>query len=130
MSKLMCFILAALFFTMFADCAGAGRSVKIKLLANESVGDRYKSEIAPDSGVVREASRKYSVYLPLPGMHGRYKFKFAAVAEGEAEITIRNYFRGQEPPLTVAVYTAVVDKKKRLTLTERNVEEVTAQQEK
>jgi hypothetical protein len=127
MNKRLHFILPALFLCLLTACAGGRSVVKIKLMANESVGDNYVSEISPDCTVVRELSHKYTVYLPFPGMHGRYKFKFKAVAEGEAEIMICNYFRDRKPALVVAVYKATVDKKKRLTLTERDIPDAMAE---
>jgi len=104
-----------------ADVIGGGQSrVRIRLGANQSVGDFYKSEISPDSAVVRQARYDYELEDHPPGMvgiGGEYIFEFEAIAEGEAEIKICNYFRGASPPQVVAVYTATVDKNKNLTLT-------------
>jgi len=94
---------------------GCASTEKLELLGNSSVGDDYYSEISPE-GVVREVSHDYSIYLPFPGMYGKFKFKFEAIAEGEAEITIYNNFREHEIRY-VATYKAVVDKNKKLTLT-------------
>jgi len=99
---------------------GCSSTAKIELLGNESVGDHYYSEITPQ-GIVREVWSDYSIYLPIPGMHGKFKFKFEAIAEGEAEIVIYNNFRRKETRYVTA-YKAVVDKNKKLTLTEKEPE--------
>jgi len=101
----------------FALLLGCASTAKIELLGNSSVGDDYYSQITPE-GIVREVWHDYSIYLPFPGMWGKFKFKFEALAEGEAEITIYNNFREHEI-WRVAIYKATVDKNKKLTLTKQ-----------
>jgi hypothetical protein len=103
------------FFAMliFASCAN---TTKVQFEGNESVGDSWEvSSITPE-GVVREVSNKYRIALPFPGMGGTFTIMFQALAEGEAEIILSHYFRGRKTSATT--YTAVVDQRKRLTLTE------------
>jgi hypothetical protein len=96
---------------LFIGCAG---TAKLKIEGNQSVGDDWECTVTPE-GVVRVVSSKYHIYLPFPGMHGEFIFKFKAIAEGEAEICLTNHFRGT--PRESIMYKAVVDRRKRLTLT-------------
>ena len=92
---------------------------KVKLYGNASVGDHYISEISPE-GVVREVSVYYhirGIWIGQTGTPGDFVFKFKAITEGEAVIVISNRFRGAEPS-QIASYKAIVDKWKRLTLTQ------------
>jgi len=94
--------------------SGCSNRAKIKLYGNASSGDNYGSNIMPE-GIVREVSHRYRILLPFPGMSGNFYFTFEAIAEGEAVITIYNRFRGRKP-VPKAVYKAVVDKQKRLSI--------------
>jgi hypothetical protein len=113
------FLFIPLFFILFSGCSN---TVKIKLYGNKSAGDNYGSIISPE-GIVREVSHKYRILMPFPGMSGNFYFTFKAMAEGEARIIVYNRFRGRKP-IPIAVYKAVVDKQKRLTLTPENTESI------
>jgi predicted secreted protein len=56
--------------------------------------------------------------LPIAGIGGKYIFEFEAIAEGEAEITVYNNFRRRDS-IHIITYKAVVDKKSKVTLTEK-----------
>jgi len=113
------FLLISLIFILLSGCTN---TVKIKLYGNKSAGDNYGSIISPE-GIVREVSHTYRILLPFPGMSGNFYFTFEAIAEGEAQIIVYNRFRGRKP-IPIAVYKAVVDKQKRLTLTPENTETI------
>jgi len=118
MSKKL-FLLLPFVFILFSGCSS---TVKIKLYGNKSAGDNYYSVISPE-GVVSEVSHSYRILMPFPGMSGNFYFTFKAIAEGEAQIIVYNRFRGRKP-IPIAVYKAVVDKQKRLTLTPENTETI------
>jgi hypothetical protein len=107
---------------VFILLSGCSSTVKIKLYGNKSAGDNYGSIISPE-GIVREVSHTYRILLPFPGMSGNFYFTFEAIAEGEAQIIVYNRFRGKKP-IPIAVYKAVVDKQKRLSLTPENTEAI------
>jgi len=111
------FLLIPLILILLSGCS---RTVKIKLYGNKSAGDNYGSIISPE-GIVREVSHTYRILLPFPGMSGNFYFTFKAISEGEAQIIVYNRFRGRKP-IPIAVYKAVVDKYKRLTLTPVNTD--------
>jgi len=111
MTKKLSFIISSVFI-IFLGCAS---TEKLELQGNSSVGDAYYSVVSPE-GIVREVWHDYSIYLPFPGMYGKFKFKFEAISEGEAEIRIYNNFR-ESKIWRVATYKAVVDKNKKLTIT-------------
>ena len=113
MSKNTCFIMFLGILILFSSCAS---TAKIEFQGNQSVGDGWECTSISPEGVVREVSNKYRIYFPAPGMPGRFIFKFEAVSEGEAEIVLTHYFRGRETG--ARTYTAVVDNRSRLTLTE------------
>jgi tetratricopeptide (TPR) repeat protein len=109
------FLTIAVVFSAALVFAGCASTVKIEFEGNESVGDRWSCRISPE-GVVRLVSDKFNIYLPFPGMGGKFVFKFEAIAEGEAEILLTHYFRGT--PRGVIIYKTVVDKGKKLILNE------------
>jgi len=106
---------------VFIFITGCSNSASVKLYGNKSAGDNYNSIISPE-GIVKEVSHKYRILMPFPGMSGNFYFKFQAIAEGEARIIVYNRFRGSKPR-PVAIYKAVVDKRKNLTLIPLNMEE-------
>jgi hypothetical protein len=106
-------------FILFSGCSN---TVKIKLYGNKSAGDNYGSIITPE-GIVREVSHTYRILLPFPGMSGNFYFTFEAIVEGEAQIIVYNRFRGRKS-VPIAVYKAVVDKQKRLSLTPVDTETI------
>jgi len=114
------FALCAFLFSLivFAGCAGTPKTATIELYGNPSVGDSYSCTISPE-GVVRQVSSKYrgTGILFLAGTGGKSIWTFKAIAEGEAEIVVYNHFRGGTPR-RVVTYKALVDNKKKLTLTE------------
>jgi tetratricopeptide (TPR) repeat protein len=118
--KRIAFVIAIAFLTSLASAYCAG-TAELEFDGNRSVGHGWSSAITPE-GIVREASNKYRVLLPFPGMGGKFVFKFQALAEGEAEILLTHYFRGT--PWEVIIYKAVVDKRKNLTL-EKNLYDIT-----
>jgi len=98
-------------FVFFSSCAGMQ---KITMHGNQSVGDNWKCYSMSPEGIV-DVSIKYRILLPFPGMSGTFTFRFKALAKGEAEIVLGNFFRGGKPR-SLTTYKAVVDKWKRLTL--------------
>jgi hypothetical protein len=113
------FLLIPLILILLSGCSN---TVKIKLYGNKSAGDNYGSIITPE-GIVREVSHTYKILLPFPGMSGNFYFTFQAIAEGEAQIIVYNRFRGKKP-VPIAIYKAVVDRQKRLSLTPENTDNV------
>jgi len=104
---------------LFAGCAGVQ---KIEMHGNQSVGDNWVCSSITPEGVV-DVSIKYRILLPFPGMSGTFIFTFKAKNEGEARIVLTNNFRGGEPR-NLLIYKAVVDKNKKLTLVQEEIERV------
>jgi len=100
-------------------CMGQ-RTATLKIMANESVGDKWSCYSITPEGVVKVISSKYRIYLPFPGMWGRHTFKFKSINEGEADIILLNNYREGKFQGFVT-YHAVVDKKKRLTIVKKEI---------
>jgi len=113
------FVIIFILSILFSGCANMQR---VKMEGNQSVGDNWACYSMSQEGVA-QVSVKYRILLPFPGMGGTFTFTFKAIAEGETEIVMANYFRGGEPrnPIT---YRVVVDKWKNITVEQREMERV------
>ncbi|MCL2440495.1 MAG: protease inhibitor I42 family protein [Treponema sp.] len=117
MTRLAFIVLAFSSILVFAGCAG---KATIVIKGNQSVGDAWSCTSISPEGVVSEVSNKYRISFPAAGSPGTFIFTFKAIAQGEAEVVLTHYFRGE--PAGSNIYNAVVDKRKKLTLTKYMLE--------
>jgi predicted secreted protein len=107
-------------FYIFIFFAGCASTATIEIRGNKSVGDSWRCASIYPEGVISQVSNKYKISAPFPGSPGRFIIEFRAIAEGEAEIVLTHYFRGE--PMGSDFYNAVVDKRKRLKITAYELE--------
>lgn len=125
--KMKRIILIAVFSIIMLAFIGCASTATVKIRGNQSVGDAWKCTSISPEGVVSEVSNKYKIVFPAPGAPGTFIITFKAIKEGEAEVILTHYFRGEEKGSNI--YNAVVDKRKRLTITGYELENYNSAEE-
>ena len=98
------------------------KTAAVELIGNPTTGYTWVYTMSPE-GVVREVSKEYIASKTderVSGSGGKFIFTFEALITGEAEL-IFSYLRVWEedtPAMETVVYTATVDDKNSLTLTQ------------
>jgi predicted secreted protein len=91
----------------------------VELTGNPTTGYTWVYTMSPE-GVVREASQEYIAdKTGVVGSGGKFIFTFEALAAGEAEIIFSHLRTWEKEALETVVYTATVDDKNSLTLTQK-----------
>jgi len=117
----MAYYLIITVFLLFG-CSGIQGSKMIELDGNPTTGYKWVYNISRE-GIIREVSSEFlnaNNDGMTAGSPGKFVFSFKAVSEGETELHF-SYLRVWEegvPAANTVIYKAVVDNRKKLTLTQ------------